>query len=292
MDDDLTPTPRTRNPLAHGILFALIVLATIGAGSIVLQREVAATIQEALLISIAWAAIVGGIAILYANGRSYLTRPLLSALALGAILGGVAFYFGSVRDTVADEQVARPTSVADAQTAVAGLAPETSPAAAAAPVTPAAAPAARAKPAPAAQAKTAAPAQARTAAPAAPKRKAQTKNPAKSAPNVLALASGVFTGQDGHSGSGKATVVQLPGGQRTLTFTDFDVSPGAKVEVWLTTGPDETQDKIVLGGLKGNRGNQQYTVPPSADLNRYSTVVLYCIPFTVRIAVAPLRAAA
>ena len=103
------------------------------------------------------------------------------------------------------------------------------------------------------------------------------------------LAMGSFTGADGHNGRGTATVVQEPGGGRQLTFTDFDVSPGAEVEVWLTPDAGETEDKIVLGDLKGNVGNQQYEVPADADLNRYGTVVLYCTPFTVRIAVAELR---
>ena len=112
------------------------------------------------------------------------------------------------------------------------------------------------------------------------------------APVNLAEASGSFTGADGHDGSGTATVVREPSGDRKLTFTDFDVDPGAKVEVWLTTGPEETEEKVVLGDLKGNVGDQQYEVPADVDLSRHGTVVLYCTPFTVRIAVAPLKPAA
>ena len=103
------------------------------------------------------------------------------------------------------------------------------------------------------------------------------------------LARGSFTGVDGHDGGGTATVVQLPGGGRMLTFTRFDVDPGADVDVYLVPGDgSEVGDRIELGGLKGNVGDQQYEIPSDADLNRYRTVVLYCIPFTVRIAVAPL----
>jgi hypothetical protein len=104
----------------------------------------------------------------------------------------------------------------------------------------------------------------------------------------VSLAMGPFTGEDGHAGSGTATVVKEPGGARTLTFTDFDVDPGAQVEVWLTPGEDTFDDRVELGGLKGNVGDQQYDLPADADLTRYDTVVLYCTPFTVRIAVAPL----
>jgi Electron transfer DM13 len=103
------------------------------------------------------------------------------------------------------------------------------------------------------------------------------------------LARGDFAGADGHTGSGVATVVREPHGARTLTFTEFDVDPGPKVEVWLTRDESSLDDRVELGGLKGNVGNQQYDIPADANLADYDTVVLYCTPFTVRIAVAPLR---
>ena len=102
------------------------------------------------------------------------------------------------------------------------------------------------------------------------------------------LANGDFTGADGHAGSGVATVVREPDGGRTLTFTEFEVDPGPGVEVWLTRSESSLDDRIELGGLKGNVGNQQYEIPADANLADYDTVVLYCTPFTVRIAVAPL----
>jgi Electron transfer DM13 len=104
------------------------------------------------------------------------------------------------------------------------------------------------------------------------------------------LASGGFAGVDGHAGTGKATIVEEPGGERVLTFTDFDVDPGANVDVYLSASPSDVSDRIVLGDLKGNVGNQQYEIPADADLGRYPNVVLYCIPFSVRIAVAETNA--
>ncbi len=102
------------------------------------------------------------------------------------------------------------------------------------------------------------------------------------------LASGRFTGKDGHAGRGTATVVRRDG-KRVLTFTRFDVDPGADVRVYLTPGDgSDVDDRVDLGGLKGNVGDQQYAIPADADLRRYSTVVLWCRPFTVRIATAPL----
>jgi hypothetical protein len=112
---------------------------------------------------------------------------------------------------------------------------------------------------------------------------------AKAPAGPVSLATGSFVGQDGHAGKGTAEVIQAPGGERTLTFTDFDVDPGVEVEVYLTPDVGSVDDRVELGGLKGNVGDQQYEIPAGADLGRYDSVVLWCTPFTVRIATAELR---
>lgn len=106
----------------------------------------------------------------------------------------------------------------------------------------------------------------------------------------IALADGRFHGEDGHDGTGVATLVDTGGGRRVLTFSRFDVSPGPDVDVYLTTDTASIGDRVELGDLKGNVGDQQYEVPASVDLARYDSVILYCVSFTVRIAVAPLSA--
>lgn len=111
--------------------------------------------------------------------------------------------------------------------------------------------------------------------------------------NVQVL-SGTFGGASGHSGEGKAAVVKLANGERKLTFSGFDVDPGAGggLRVYLTAGrpssDGDVTDFIDLAALKGTRGDQQYDVPRDVDLDRYSTVVVWCVPFTTRIAQAPL----
>ncbi len=105
----------------------------------------------------------------------------------------------------------------------------------------------------------------------------------------LELASGRFAGADGHAGMGDATVVEQPGGARVLTFTEFDVDPGIDVDVYLTMSPDSIDDRVELGSLKGNVGDQQYEIPVDADLRAHPNVILWCKPFTVRIAVAELN---
>lgn len=112
-------------------------------------------------------------------------------------------------------------------------------------------------------------------------------NPEKPA-EPTELSRGDFVGADGHAGSGTATVIRDSDGSRSLTFTNFDVDPGAKVVVWLTENETDLEERVDLGTLKGNVGDQAYELPADVDLRRFDTVVLYCTPFTVRIAVASL----
>jgi hypothetical protein len=104
----------------------------------------------------------------------------------------------------------------------------------------------------------------------------------------VSLATGEIEGADGHAGSGTAEVVEREDGERVLTLTDLSVDPGPDVDVLLSPSPEAIDDAINLGGLKGSSGNQQYAIPGSADLMENPNVVLYCNPFTVRIAVAEL----
>lgn len=103
------------------------------------------------------------------------------------------------------------------------------------------------------------------------------------------LRSGRVSGADGHAGEGTARVIRLAEGGRVLTLTEFDVDPAPDVLVYLTPDPATTGGDIVdLGGLKGNRGDQQYAIPDDVDLSRHDTLVIWCRAFSVRIAVADL----
>jgi hypothetical protein len=104
----------------------------------------------------------------------------------------------------------------------------------------------------------------------------------------VSIAAGRFMGQDGHAGTGVATVVARPHGSRVLTFTRFDVDPGLDVAVYLTPTTASVDDRVDLGDLKGNVGDQEYSIPPEVDLSTYDSVILWCRPFTVRIATAEL----
>jgi hypothetical protein len=88
-----------------------------------------------------------------------------------------------------------------------------------------------------------------------------------------------------HPGSGTASVVELPSGARRLTFTDFETDNGPDLRVYLSTGDpakgEQLGDFEDLGELLGNVGDQQYDVPGSIDLDRFSNVVVWCRAFSV-----------
>ncbi len=96
-----------------------------------------------------------------------------------------------------------------------------------------------------------------------------------------------------HSVRGTARTIELAAGGRVLTLTEFAVDNGPDLRVYLSAGAaaDEADvtDFVDLGGLKGNVGDQQYTIPETVELEQYSTVVIWCRAFSVLFARAPLE---
>ena len=228
----------------------LIVATALGIGLLVLQRWIAETRTAAIILVSIWFAIVGIVALIATSRRPELRAPVLGTY-LAILIASVAIgYWTGFRDSEVNENVVVATDEASGSERDAALAGNAGAAENEAP-------------------------------------KDEEARPAKPT-GPVSLATGQFTGEDGHAGSGTATVVKETNGARTLTFTDVDVDPGVEVEVWLTPDEASFDDRVELGGLKGNVGDQQYELPDDADLTRYDTVVLYCTPFTVRIAVAPL----
>jgi hypothetical protein len=95
-----------------------------------------------------------------------------------------------------------------------------------------------------------------------------------------------------HPAEGTATTIRTAAGARVLTLTNFEVDNGPDLRLYLVAGPardeSEVDDFEDLGALKGNKGNQQYELPRGLDLERYSTVVIWCRAFSVNFARAPL----
>ena len=68
--------------------------------------------------------------------------------------------------------------------------------------------------------------------------------------------------------------------ERYVRLQDFRTSNGPDLRVYLIPAEaDGIGDAIDLGPLKGNVGDQNYTVPPTADLAQYSRVLIWCVRF-------------
>jgi hypothetical protein len=115
------------------------------------------------------------------------------------------------------------------------------------------------------------------------------------APTPVALLRGAVTGADErHSGTGSATLYELPDGARILRFEAFEVTNGPDLRVYLAPlgadGTPQVDAGVELGPLKGNVGDQNYDVPADLDLSQPLAVVIWCEPFSVTFATASLTA--
>lgn len=111
------------------------------------------------------------------------------------------------------------------------------------------------------------------------------------------LASGQFRGADAlHKGSGTATVLSLPEGGNLLRLENLDVTNGPDLRIVLVAHPDPTSSADVkeqfldLAALKGNIGNQNYTIPADVNVSEFASVAVWCRAFGVLFAAAPLSA--
>lgn len=112
-----------------------------------------------------------------------------------------------------------------------------------------------------------------------------------------ALRTGQFRDADSfHTGEGSATIYELGNQERVLRLEDFKVRNGPDLRVLLAKhadpgGRSDVQDVgyVELAPLKGNIGNQNYDIRPDVDLDEFNSVVIYCRPFHVVFAVAPLN---
>ena len=111
---------------------------------------------------------------------------------------------------------------------------------------------------------------------------------------VEELARGRFIDRE-HSGEGTA-IVLTDGDRRVLRFEDdFAIDNGPDLNVFLVAGADADADAgafdddfIDLGDLKGNIVGPNYEIPDDVDLDRYDTVVIWCVRFGVAFNAADL----
>jgi len=103
------------------------------------------------------------------------------------------------------------------------------------------------------------------------------------------VATGTFHGA-AHSTSGRATVYSEENGEETLRLTHFKTSNGPNLHV-LPIAAKDAQDnedflkkgieRVDLGPLKGNEGDQNYTISAGPDLSKYRAVSIFCERFSV-----------
>ncbi|MEU3776036.1 DM13 domain-containing protein [Streptomyces sp. NPDC032472] len=110
------------------------------------------------------------------------------------------------------------------------------------------------------------------------------------------VANGTFVSHE-HETSGSVEIQQLADGKATLRLTNLRTSDGPALHVWLSDQPVHKDGggnlddgkHIDLGELKGNEGNQNYTVPAGTDLNKFSTVTIWCERFSASFGAAELK---
>ena len=123
----------------------------------------------------------------------------------------------------------------------------------------------------------------------------EVTQPESAEPQIIVEASGSFIDRS-HPTEGSVRVLGDGSGLRFLRLEDFRTDNGPDLNVYLSTAPpdapagDFDDDFVDLGDLKGNVGSQNYEIPAGLDLDRYSTVTIWCVRFGVVFGAADLIA--
>src|SRR5947207_13285496 len=99
-----------------------------------------------------------------------------------------------------------------------------------------------------------------------------------------------------HPTQGTATIYQMGDGTRILRLTSFSTSNGPDVHVYMVAADDakdvarvQQAGFVDLGVIKGNVGDQNYTLGSDLDLAKYRAVSIWCKRFNVNFGAAALR---
>ena len=107
---------------------------------------------------------------------------------------------------------------------------------------------------------------------------------------------GTFHGA-AHKISGRATVYQSSNGD-ILRLTHFETSNGPNLHVILIAASDAEDnenfldkkvERVELGQLKGNEGDQNYEIPAGTDLSKFKAVSIFCERYNANFGTAPLE---
>jgi len=99
-----------------------------------------------------------------------------------------------------------------------------------------------------------------------------------------------------HPTAGSATIYQMGDGTHLLRLTSFSTSNGPDVHVYMVAADDakdvarvQQAGFVDLGVIKGNVGDQNYTLGSDLDLAKYRAVSIWCKRFNVNFGAAALR---
>lgn len=100
-----------------------------------------------------------------------------------------------------------------------------------------------------------------------------------------------------HATTGRVSIYKVKG-KYVLRLTNFKTSNGPDVHVILIAADDAKDDdnflkssveRVELGPLKGNEGDQNYDIPAGTDLSKFRAVAIYCERFNATFGAAPLE---
>ncbi|WP_240134578.1 DM13 domain-containing protein [Streptomyces sp. MUM 178J] len=104
-----------------------------------------------------------------------------------------------------------------------------------------------------------------------------------------------------HTTTGSVKILRLPDGSRTLRLENLDTSNGPDLRVLLSDAPVKEGKAgwhvfddgayVSLGKLKGNKGDQNYALPADVDLDKFTSVSIWCDRFDVSFGAAPIAGA-
>ncbi len=101
------------------------------------------------------------------------------------------------------------------------------------------------------------------------------------------IASGTFTGAKGHQSAGAVEILKKDGQTIVRFASDFslDGAPDPKIGF----GKNGYVDGTIISKLEKLSGAQDYVVPASVDVSRFTEVWLWCEKFGVPLGVAKLN---
>jgi Electron transfer DM13 len=107
----------------------------------------------------------------------------------------------------------------------------------------------------------------------------------------VVVSSGAFqAGEQNYTGSGGAEIVEVAEKSYVVRFLDdFVVSRGPALSVYLSPTNYYDDAAIFLGPLLAETGAQEYRIPPSANIDDFQSVIVWCDEFSVLFTVALLE---